>query len=128
RAYEEWRLIIFDGFGSHVDLTILEYCLDHRILPFYLPAHTSYILQLLDISVFSPISTYYVQEVNKLRVPVDKDQFPNLLARAHHKAFTKENIQAGFRATGIYPYNLQMILDTLSLPEPSLPPREPSPP
>ena len=78
--------------------------------------------------MFSPISTYYAQEVNKLRVPVDKNQFPNLLARAHHKAFPKDNIQGGFQATGIYPYNLRTILDILSLPEPSLPPIDPSPP
>lgn len=128
RAYDEWRLIIFNGFGSHIDFTILDYCLDHKILPFCLPAHTSHILQPLDVAVFSPISRYYSQEVNKLKVPVDKDQFPNLLARAHRKAFTKENIQAGFRATGIYPYNPRVILDTLSLPEPKLPPQNPLPP
>ena len=120
-------MIIFDGFGSHIDLTILEYCLDHRILPLCLPAHTSHILQPLDVVVFSPISTYYAQEVSKLRLPVDKNQFPNLLARAHQKAFTKESIKAGFRATGIYPYISHIILNTLSLPEPSLPTKEPLP-
>lgn len=106
----------------------MEYCLDHRILLLCLPAHTSHILQPLDVAVFSPISTYYAQEVSKLRVPVDKNQFPNLLARAHQKAFTKENIQAGFRAIGIYPYNPHVILNALSLPEPSLPTKEPLPP
>jgi len=67
------------------------------------------------------MSTYYTQEVNKLRVPVDKDLFPNLLARAHIKAFTLANIQAGFRATGIYPYAPNVILNTLCLPELTIP-------
>ncbi|RPA90326.1 DDE-domain-containing protein, partial [Choiromyces venosus 120613-1] len=128
RAYEEWHLIIFNGFGSHIDFTILDYYLDHKILPFCLPAHISHILQPLDVAVFSPISTYYSQEVNKLKVPVDKDQFPNLLACAHRKAFTKENIQASFRVTRIYPYDPRIVLDTLSLSEPKLPPQDPLPP
>jgi len=111
-----------------MDFDLLDYCLTNKILPLCLPAHTSHILQPLDVSIFSPMSTYYAQEVNKLRVPVDKDQFPNLLARAHVKAFTKANIQAGFRASGIYPYNPAVILDTLHLPEPALQPQDPSPP
>ena len=93
-----------------------------------MPAHTSHILQPLDVGVFSPMTTYCAQEVNKLHVPVDKDLFPNLLARAHTKAFTLDNIQAEFRATGIHPYKLSIILNTLSLPEPSLPPSFHSPP
>jgi hypothetical protein len=128
RAFGEWRLLIFDGFGSHLDLGLIEYCLAHKILPFCLPAHTSHILQPLDVSIFSPMKTYYGQEVNNLRVSVDKDLFPNLLARARTKAFTSHNVKAGFHATGIHPYNPHIILHTLSLPEPSLPPPQPIPP
>ncbi|PWW73467.1 hypothetical protein C7212DRAFT_149699, partial [Tuber magnatum] len=79
------------------------------ILPLCLPAHTSHILQPLDIFVFSLISTYYTQEVNKLRVPVNKDQFPNLLAHTHIKAFTVSNIKTGFQVIGIYPFNPSII-------------------
>lgn len=104
------------------------YCLTNKILPLCLPAHMSHILQPLDVSIFSPMSTYYSQEVNKLRISVDKDQFPNLLTRTHTKAFTKANIRACFHASGIYPYNPAVILDTLSLPEPALQPQDPSPP
>lgn len=111
-----------------MDFDLLELCLNHKILPLCLPAHTSHVLQPLDVSIFSPISTYYAQEVNKLHIPVDKDIFPNLLARAHVKAFTPANIRAGFRATGIYPFNPHIILDTLNLPEPSLLPKDPPPP
>jgi len=111
-----------------MDFDLLDYCLTNKILPLCLPAHTSHILQPLDVSIFSPMGTYYAQEVNKLRVPVDKDQFPNLIAHAHVKGFSKANIRAGFRASGIYPYNPAIILDTLSLPEPTLLPQDPSPP
>ena len=121
-------MIIFDRFGSHIDLPVLEFCLQHKILPFCLPAYTSHLLQPLDVGVFSRMSTYYAQEVNKLRVVVDKNLFPNLLARAHTKAFTLSNIQPGFRATSIYPYNPSIILNTPLLPEPILPPSHHPPP
>jgi len=103
-----------------MDFDFLDYCLTNKILLLCLPAHASHILQPLNVSIFSPMSTYYAQEVNKLRAPIDKDQFPNLLARVYIKAFSKSNIRAGFRASRIYPYNPAMILDTLNLPEPTL--------
>lgn len=94
--------------------------MDHKILPFCLPAHTSHVLQPLDVGVFSALSTYYKQEVNLLRVPVDKNRFPDLLARSRKKAFTEKNIAAGFRATGIWPLDPLVVLQDFSLPEPEI--------
>lgn len=121
-------MLIFDGFDSHIDVNLIEYCLDNKIIPFCLPAHTSHVLQPLNVGIFSPLTKYYGQEVNKIRVPIDKNNFPNLLARARRKAFTKKNIDSAFRATGIWPYNPLVVLWNLDLPEPSLSPPEPSPP
>lgn len=120
RAHGEWRMLVFDGFESHIDLDLIEFCLEHYIIPFCLPAHTSHVLQPLDLGVFSAMKQYYGQEVNQLRVPIDKNNFPNLLARARQRAFTRKNIESGFRAAGIFPYNPLVILNTLSLPEPEL--------
>lgn len=113
-------MLIFDGFESHIQINLIEYCLNHKILPFCLPAHTSHVLQPLEVRVFSALSTYYKQEVNHLRVPVDKNRFPDLLARSRKKAFTKKNIAAGFRATGIWPLDPLVILQDLALPEPEI--------
>lgn len=93
-------MLIFDGFESHLSLNLIEFCLNHKIIPFCLPAHTSHILQPLDVGVFSAVQKYYGQEVPWLRVPIGKDNFPTLLAQARSKAFSKANIASGFRATG----------------------------
>lgn len=103
----------------------MEFCLDNKIIRFCLPAHTSHVLQPLDVGVFSALKSYYRQEVSKLHVAVTKNEFPNLLAVARKKAFTLNNIQAGFQATGILPYNPSIILNTLSLPEPTITPSKP---
>lgn len=128
RAYGEWRMLIFDGFDSHICIELIEYCLDHRIIPFCLPAHTSHVLQPLDVGVFSPLKKYYVQEVSNLHTPVDKNNFPNLLARARRKAFSPKNIESAFRATGIWPYDPNVILQHLILPKPVIPSPDPTPP
>lgn len=93
-------MLIFDGFESHLNLDLIEFCLNHKIIPFCLPAHTSHILQPLDVGVFSAVQQYYGQAVSGLRVPIGKDNFPILLAQARSKGFSKTNIATGFRATG----------------------------
>ncbi|RPB16234.1 CENP-B protein, partial [Morchella conica CCBAS932] len=113
RSNGEWRLLIFDGFESHLQLEIIEFCLDNKIIPLCLPSHTSHVLQPLDVGVFSPLKKYYRQEISKLRSPITKNNFPNLLALARQKAFSVSNIQSGFRASGIYPYNPTVVLNTL---------------
>lgn len=78
-------MLIFDGFDSHINIELIEYCLNYKIIPFCLLAHTSHVLQPLDVGIFSPLKKYYTQEVTETRVPIDKNNFPNLLARARKK-------------------------------------------
>jgi HAMP domain-containing protein len=46
---------------------------------------------------------------------IDKEDFLSLYRTAHEQAMTKANIQSGFAATGLIPYDPARILDTLSL-------------
>jgi len=47
-----YRLLIFDGHGSHLTKEFIEYCDNRKIIPFTLPPHTSHLLQPLDVVVF----------------------------------------------------------------------------
>ncbi len=49
----EYRLLLLDGFGSHCTLEFVQFCEDHKILPFCLPPHTTHFLQPLDVVLFS---------------------------------------------------------------------------
>lgn len=128
RSYGEWRLLIFDGFESHLNVELIEFSLQKKILPFCLPAHTSHVLQPLDVGVFSAMQKYYSQEVLNLRVAIDKSKFPEIFAKAHEKAFTASNIAAGFRRTGISPYEPTQVLFNIPLPDPKVNERENHPP
>ncbi|ERF74893.1 hypothetical protein EPUS_09099 [Endocarpon pusillum Z07020] len=50
----EWRMLILDGHSSHTTYKFLSYCQKHKIMPFFLPPHTTYILQPLDVAIFQP--------------------------------------------------------------------------
>jgi hypothetical protein len=60
------RVLIYDGFGTHETLEILEFCLSNNIILCRLPSHISHKLQLTDVSTFSPLKTAYREQVERL--------------------------------------------------------------
>ena len=51
----EWRMLILDGHGSHLTMEFMDYCWDHKIVPFLLPPHLTHLLQPCDVGIFQPI-------------------------------------------------------------------------
>ncbi|KAF2228330.1 DDE-domain-containing protein [Viridothelium virens] len=101
------RLLIIDGHSSHVDKAFLEYCDAHQILVAVFPPHSTHQLQPLNVSLFSPLATYYSQNLN------------NWLAKfqalpAFKKAFSPSNIKSAWRKTGLRPFDPSIILKQLS--------------
>ena len=112
-----FRMLLFDGHSSHVTWEFLLYCLQHRIIPFCLPAHTTHKLQPLDVAVFSPLKRKWSEAVwerfqwgNHI---MKKESFWEVLQQARAGGLTEKNILSGFEATGIYPLNAQKLLQTL---------------
>ncbi|SPO23620.1 related to transposase [Ustilago trichophora] len=50
----QWRLLIIDGHNSHTSTEFLVAAWNRRIIPFCFPAHSTHIMQPLDVSVFGP--------------------------------------------------------------------------
>jgi hypothetical protein len=119
------RLLVLDGHGSHATPEFDAYCTENNIITLCLPAHTSHITQPLDVACFSPLKTAYSQHILDLArkgiFHVDKTDFLIMYHRARCKVFTEVNIQSGFRATGLVPYNPGRVLDTLPVYTPSPP-------
>ena len=63
RAY---RLLILDGHGSHTTPKFNQYCIENKIISLCMPAHTSHLLQPLDVSCFSLLKTAYRYKVVEL--------------------------------------------------------------
>jgi hypothetical protein len=114
-----------------MNLEFDQYCLDHNIIVLYMPAHSSYLLQPLDVGCFSVLKRSYgrlVEQQTRLGIDhIDKQEFLRLYQQARPEALYKNNIQSGFRATGINPYDPDQVLTvlhtTLRTPSPQLLPQ-----
>jgi len=59
KAGDEFRLLLFDGHSSHVNMMFLDFCITQKIIPYCLPPHTTHRLQPFDVSIFSPYKHHY---------------------------------------------------------------------
>ncbi|KAF2194850.1 DDE-domain-containing protein [Zopfia rhizophila CBS 207.26] len=98
-----------DGHSSHCTEPFERYARDHNIIPLWLPSHSSHILQPLNVAVFSSVKRRFRDGVQDLirngQNHVINDDF--LLALSNN------NIESAFRATGIFPFNLEEVLAKL---------------
>lgn len=105
------RLLIIDGHGSHETTEFLWRCLEHNIYVLFLPAHTSHVLQPLDLTIFSPLKRAYRKELQNLSslldsTPIGKRNFLVCYQKARQESFTPSNIKAGWRTTGLWPASM----------------------
>jgi hypothetical protein len=108
------HLLILDGHGSHVTLDVILKPREHGLDLLTLPSHTSHPLQPLDISVFKPFKTafrvYRDMWVTKHKgMRTKKDTLAKWISKSLHAALTPQNIRSGFRAAGIYPFDMTKI-------------------
>jgi hypothetical protein len=114
-----YRLLVLDGHESHHSTTFELYCKANNIITLCMPAHSSHLLQPLDVGCFSPLKKAYGKQIESLiRSHIThitkEDFFPAFLA-AHQVAITKENIQAGFRGAGLTPLNADEVVARLDI-------------
>ncbi len=111
----EYRMLLIDGHASHITTVAIEYCVQKKIILLCLPAHTTHILQPLDVDVFAPLTTAYKNNIHAVTrygaaYSVDKVDFLKQYRLARNKAITPTNIQKAWKATGLFPFNPQLIL------------------
>jgi hypothetical protein len=84
-----------------------------------MPAHASHILQPLDVGCFSPLKRVYKKEIGALANShinsIDKLAFLAAFLAVHQSVFSSNNIKAGFRATGLVPLNVEVVLLKLEI-------------
>ena len=108
------RLLVLDGHSSHVSPEFNQFCLDHQIVVLCMPAHSSHLLQPLDVGCFSVLKQSYGRLVEQLMGSgvnhIDKRDFLPLYRQARQAALHRDNIQEGFAATSLVPYSPDRVL------------------
>jgi hypothetical protein len=127
-----------DGHGSHTAINFLYFCKQNKIHLLFLPAHTSHVLQPLDLGVFAPLKSRYRSKIAALASLDDasvikKQRFISCYQSARIETFTPRLLRTGWQAAGLYPYNPSKGLNSSQVqalkPRPSTPPqRQETPP
>jgi hypothetical protein len=126
RSSGAYGLLIVDGHSSHATPEFDQFCKENKIITLCMPAHTSHLLQPLDVGCFSPLKVMYGHEVAELArqgiFHVDKVNFLWIYTKIRPIVLSDQNIKAGFQATGFIPFSPERGLTSLTVV------RTPSPP
>ena len=111
-------ILLLDNHVSHLSV---EFAKDNGVVMVSFPPHCSHKLQPLDRSVYRPLKRYYnvacddwiVSHKGRTLTIYD---VPAMVGLAYPKAMTPANIQAGFKVSGISPFNRNVFTDDEFLP------------
>ena len=90
-------------------------CKENKIHLLYLPAHASHLLQPLDLAPFSVAKSRYRDAIRALSTlddaaPIKKERFVASYNLAREEGLSVRVIRAGWKATGLCPYNPKLVL------------------
>ncbi|KAB0790292.1 hypothetical protein PPYR_15372 [Photinus pyralis] len=114
-------LLLLDNHESHLSIPALNYAKDNGVVMLSFPPHCSHKLQPLDRSVFGPLKKYINSGcASWLKTNPGKTisiyNIPAIVAAALPLAIVPNNVTAGFRVTGVYPFNRDIFEDQEFLP------------
>ena len=121
KAKRSRRLLIVDGHSSHVNMAFLDRCDRLKILVLILPPHSTHKLQPLDCGNFQPLATRYSQGINRIlsdsegEASMTKRLFFGVFKPAFLQAFSEENIRSAWSKTGLWPYDPDLVLNTMKV-------------
>ena len=109
-------ILLLDNHVSHLSVDVLQFAKDNGVVMVSFPPHCSHKLQPLDRSVYGPLKRYYnvacddwiVSHKGRTMTIYD---VPAMVGLAYPKAMTSANIQAGFKVSGISPFNRNVFTD-----------------
>ncbi|CAG2194274.1 unnamed protein product [Mytilus edulis] len=100
-------LVIYDGHLSHVSLSVIDWAKTNNIILLVLPAHTSHLLQPLDVGCFGPLSKIYNHSCHKFmrenHCKISRYNVGELCTNAYVKGLSPDNLKSSFKRSGIYP-------------------------
>ncbi|KIM31870.1 hypothetical protein M408DRAFT_36724, partial [Serendipita vermifera MAFF 305830] len=114
------RLLLLDGHRSHHTWDFLQKARSLGIICLGYPPHTTHVLQCLDVVGFSQFKRGWASLLfsrgQTSTAPVSKDNYLHLIEGPFLKAFTPSNIKAGFKKTGVCPFNSTVVTPSMMAP------------
>jgi hypothetical protein len=114
-----YQLLVINSHESHCSVDFQDLCKEEKIITLCMPPHFLHLLQPPGISCFLPLKRRYSNEISVLACNhahhISKEDFLPAFRAAYDKTFSMENICAGFRAAGLVPHNLDVVLSKLDV-------------
>ena len=109
----DWVVLWIDGYSSHLQIHTSKLCDKHKIVLYCFKAHASHICQPNDVGPFKPLKHEWKLAVTAWRMEHPYEQltkvaFAPLLAKAIEN-LDKSSIIAGYKATGLFPFDAEAI-------------------
>lgn len=103
-------ILLMDSHASHINATVLALAKENDIYLFTFPAHTSHLLQPLDVGVYKSLKANWCKSLNDYmrEHPTEKpnrQDFHTLLNPAFIASFSRSNITNAFRKSGACPFD-----------------------
>ncbi|APA08975.1 hypothetical protein SS1G_02829 [Sclerotinia sclerotiorum 1980 UF-70] len=117
KADGKYRLLIYNGYDSHISGSFIAHCLQNRIILLILPPHTSHLFQPLDVAVFGPLKkrlTTALSDLNQAQlVRIQKIEWMEVYIKARADVYHHQNIESAWRGARLHPFNPQRVFHTL---------------
>ena len=124
-------LLLQDGHSSHISIELIELPRQNDVHLLCFPAHTTHILQPLDVGVFKSFKATFSKACHKYIIKhpgrvITSEVNAALVAEAWPISLTPVNIMGGFKKCGIYPINPGEVSDRQLAPSKAIHPQRPS--
>ena len=118
RRSDDYILLIIDGFDSHSIIPFFEFVAVNNIVLFRFSAHSTHLIQFLDVGVFQPYKHYHAEAIDTA-VRLNDRKFGKLNFLTVYQIFRTQTfkfstIRHVFRTIGIVLFNSNMVLDIIS--------------
>jgi hypothetical protein len=109
-ADDSYRILVMDGHGSHSSIDFLFEAFRNKVYIVFLPAHTSHVLQPLDLGTFASVKLKYRTLIRDLSylddaAPIKKRRFIQCYEQTREDVLTPRIIKCGWKAAGLVPYD-----------------------
>ena len=109
-----YRLLIFDGHGSHVTQNFVDFCWEHQIQPYLLIPHLTHLLQPLDVGVFQYLKSNFKKaiqdEVFMGAKDISKVDFFRQFQQFYNRTLSTKLCYSAFAKTGLIPLNPDIVI------------------
>jgi hypothetical protein len=109
RKHGDYRMLIVDGHGPQCRPEFVDFCVKNKIVLLILPPRNTRLVQPLDWAAYQPLAKAYGSFVHDhkrfCRAWLEKEELIRYYQLARKDAITSASITAGWKKTGLFPFN-----------------------